>query len=255
MSINIDHLSYSSISLYLDCPEAWRRKYIAQEPTKGSAALVFGSAFHAAIEAQLTTGQNAALAWPEAWKGALSKNEGMDWGFDTPEVHFNEGVRLLSNPIVAEAIDGLAARTDEAGVMVERKVTLSVPSVPIPVIGYIDFVATDGVPCDLKTSSRSWTETKAADSLQGLFYLAALNQAGCNWHNWRFRHVVFVKTKTPQVQVLENVHKPSELFFLFRVVSEVWRGIEREVFPLNPGSWKCNPQYCDAYANCRGRYA
>jgi hypothetical protein len=64
-----------------------------------------------------------------------------------------------------------------------------------------------------------------------------------------------VKTKEPKVQVLENVHKPAELFFLFRVVAEVWRGIEREVFPLNPGSWKCGPVFCDFWAGCRGKYA
>lgn len=250
----IDHLSYSSISLYLDCPEAWRRRYIAKEPSAPTPALAFGSAFHGAVEAQLTTGQKAVDAWPAAWAAALER-DAVDWGFDTPETHFNEGIRLLSNGGVAQAIDGLAARADETGPMVERKVSLSVPGVPVPIIGYIDFIAREGIPCDLKTASRAWTEAKATDSLQGLFYLAALNQAGMNFHGWRFRHVVFVKTKEPKVQVLENVHKPAELFFLFRVVSEVWKGIEREVFPLNPGSWKCGPQYCDYWANCRGRYA
>lgn len=254
MPTDIQHLSYSSISLYLDCPEAWRRKYIAKEPTDSTPALAFGSAFHGAIEAQLTTGQKAVDAWPAAWANALERGP-VDFGFDTPETHFNEGIRLLSNAGVSQAIDGFVARSDETGPMVERKVTLNVPGVPVPVIGYIDFISTDGVPCDLKTSSKSWTDGKAADSLQGLFYLAALNQAGQNFHGWRFRHVVFVKTKEPKVQVLENVHTPGELFFLFRMVSEVWKGITREVFPLNPSSWRCGPTYCDYFANCRGRYA
>lgn len=250
----IDHLSYSSISLYLDCPENWRRRYIAKEPTVSTPALAFGSAFHGALEAQLTTGQKALDAWPTAWTAALERNP-IDWGMDTPETHFNEGVRLLSSEGVAAAVDKLTARMDEAGPMVERKVTLNVPGVPIPVIGYIDFISREGIPCDLKTASRAWTEAKASDSLQGLFYLAALNQAGQNFHGWRFRHVVFTKTKEPKVQILENRHTPAELFFLFRVVREVWRGIEREVFPLNPGSWKCGPVYCDFWGNCRGRYA
>lgn len=250
----IDHLSYSSITSYLECPENWRRKYIAKEPTRSTPALVFGSAFHGAIEEQLTTGKKALEAWPYSWGRALEKDT-VDWGLDTPEQHLNEGLRILGHAAVGSAIDGLKARQDEQGVMVERKVELSVPGVPVPVIGFIDFIAADGVPCDLKTSKTSWSADKAADSLQGLFYLAALNQAGHAWHNWRFRHVVFVKTKEPKVQVIETLHKPSELFFLFRVVRSVWQGIESGSYPFNPSSWKCGPSYCDFWGQCRGRYA
>ena len=249
----LDHLSYSSITMYLDCPEAWRRKYVAQEPTKSNPALVFGSAFHGAIESELRGGAPAESAWTETWSQALQRDV-IEWGGTTPEGQYNEGLRLLSHPTVKTVIMSLVARRDELGPLIERKVTLNVPGVPIPVIGYIDLVLADGSVCDLKTSRASWSEAKASDSLQGLFYLAALNQAGQDWHGWRFRHVVFVKTKEPKVQVLENTHTPGEMFFLFRVVQAVWQGIAREVFPPNPGSWKCNAQYCDFWRNCRGRY-
>ena len=253
----IEHLSYSSISLFLDCPEAWRRKYLAQEPTKTSPALVFGTAFHGALEAYLGAPQTEPVSyWAGAWAKALERDgSSIDWGIDTPETHCNEGVRLLSNEGVVRAVKNLTVRQDSDGPMIERKVTLSVPGVAVPVIGYIDFVAQDGVPCDLKTSSRAWSSDKASDSLQSLFYLAALNQAGHDWHQWRFRHVVFTKAKTPQVQVLEHSHKPAELFFLFRVVQSVWAAIQSGVFLVNPTGWRCGPQYCDFWAGCRGRYA
>ncbi len=254
--MTLDHLSYSSITSYLDCAESWRRKYIAKEPTKSSPALVFGSAFHGAIENFLRDGDKLgepASYFPAAWEAALEKDT-IDWGLDTPETHCNEGIRLLSDPNISKAVRAIEVGRDQEGWQIERKVTLSVPGVPIPIIGYIDLVAADGVPVDLKTSARSWSDGKAQDSLQSLFYLAALNQAGNTAHGWRFRHMVFVKTKTPQIQVLEHLHTPGELFFLFKLVRSVWEGINHDVFPLNTQGYKCSPTWCDYWEVCRGKY-
>jgi len=137
---------------------------------------------------------------------------------------------------------------------IERKVELRVPGVPIPVIGYIDIIADDGVPGDFKTSAKSWTNGKAADELQPLFYLAALNQAGTTVKDGKFRHYVIVKTKTPKMDVFENTHNMKEIFFLFDLIGRVWDAIEKESFPLNPTSWKCSASYCDFWSSCRGRF-
>lgn len=249
----VEHLSYSSISMYLDCPEAWRRKYIAGEPTKKTSALAFGSAFHGTVERML---QNNHSNWGEIWKEEFGKAFTEDTFLEpdeTPEQHYNEGIRILSNNEVQSAITAIKPRRDGSGAMIERKAELRVPGVPVPVIGFIDIILEDGTPADFKTSAKSWTQDQANNSLQTLFYIAALNQAGMEV-NWRFKHYVFVKTKTPQVQVLEHIHKPGELFFLFEMIRRVWEGISKEYFPMNPTTWRCGPKYCDFYANCRGRY-
>jgi hypothetical protein len=250
----IDHLSYSSITTFLECGENWRRKYILKEPTKSSPALVFGSAFHGSVEGALTPGNQTPILdlWSANWAKAIEK-ENVFWGADTPEQHYNEGVRLLSHKTITDAIAGIKVGIDEAGPKIERKVELHVPGVPIPVIGYIDLILDDGTPADLKTSSRSWTEDKASDSLQGLFYLAALNQAGIQTSG-KFTHIVFVKTKEPKVQILENIHGSKELFFLFEIIKRIWLSIQFDNFPINPTGWICSDQYCDFYANCKGRY-
>ena len=76
-------------------------------------------------------------------------------------------------------------------------------------VGYIDVITADGIPGDFKTSARTWTVDKALNETQPLFYLAALNQIGVREVNLRFRHYVFVKTKTPQFQVIEHSHTMS----------------------------------------------
>lgn len=245
----IEHLSYSSITLYLDCPEAWRRKYVAQEPTRKTSALAFGSAFHGTVERMI---QKRSYDWTTIWSEEFGKAfQDVTWeDEETPEWHYNEGVRLLNHEDVKTAIQSIQPKSPEH---IEKKVELRVPGVPVPVIGYIDIILADGTPADFKTSARSWTQDQANNSLQTLFYLAAMNQMGFEV-NWRFKHFVFVKTKTPQVQVLEHSHTPGELFFLFEMIKRVWEGISKEFFPLNPTTWRCSEKYCDFYANCRGRY-
>lgn len=248
----VEHLSYSSIDLYLSCPEAWRRKYIAKEKTTASPALAFGSAWHGTLERMISApGTNAIETWREEWTKATQQE--ICWGVDTPEQHHNEGVRLLSNPDVQAVIQSIKPKRDIAGAMVERKIELLVPGVGIPVIGYIDIILEDGTPADIKTSARSWSDDKATNSLQSLFYLAAMNQAGMDVRDWTFKHFVFVKTKTPQVQILENKHSPGQMFFLFNMIKHVWQAIRKEVLYVNPTGWRCSPSYCDFWANCRGK--
>jgi len=253
----IQHLSYSSISAYLNCPRSWRYKYLEQIPTIASPELVFGSAIHNTIESYITSDRTKlpVTFWKPIWSKQI-EGEQVAWGDSTPEQHFNNGVNILSNDQVIYNLNTILPGKDHMGkFLVEQKVELHVPGVPLPIIGYIDVQTQDCVPGDFKTSSRSWTADKAQNETQSLFYLAALNQAGIHEHLWRFRHYVIVKTKTPQFQIFEHVHKPEEIIWLFSMIKSVWKGIKSGVFPENPGSWLCSESWCSFYKICRGKYS
>jgi len=247
----IEHLSYSSISAYLACAKNWQLKYIDKLPTYGSPDLTIGSAVHNCLEAFLKQEgpecNPLEFYLPAAWSSALERGE-VFWGHETPESAYNEALALVSHKAIQEGVSKF-----RGDIKIEEKVELHVPGVPLPIVGYID-VQIDGVPGDFKTSARSWTQDRAQNETQSLFYLAALNQAGRTVPDWKFRHYVIVKTKTPQWQVFEHVHKPGEIFWLFGMIQSVWKGIESGVFPENPGSWKCGPVYCDFWAQCRGKF-
>jgi len=265
-----DHLSYSSVSGWLMCAANWKFHYIDKVPAKTSTSLVFGSAFHGAIEsflAQQVTDQkprNLLDCWEEAYKEATTTvgekgerilRDDIDWRDETPESLNNDGVRILSHPDVKSGILSIKpALREDKQFAIETKIELRVPGVPLPIIGYIDIITTDGIPGDFKTSSRAWSDSKAGDEIQTLFYLAALNQAGITVPDWAFRHYVFVKTKTPQFQVFTHTHNPSQLMWLFKMVESVWKGIEADVFPINPTTWKCSDKWCEYFALCRGKY-
>lgn len=259
----IPYLSYSSISLYLNCPENWKRKYINKEPTRSTPALVFGSAFHATIENYIAAKAGKPInglslksipeLWDYNWKNKMEAEPNVDWGAEIPDDHRKEGLRILGNKDVQNLVDSIKPLIDNDGLFMERKITLNVPGVPVPIIGYIDIMTADGVPGDFKTASSAWTDDKAREELQPLVYLAALNQAGRKVPHLTFHHYVVTKTKQPKVQIIEHKHTWDEIFWLFNLIQSVWKGIEREVYPLNPGSWLCSPKYCSFFSQCRGR--
>lgn len=257
----IEYLSYSSINLFITCGESWRRKYIAKEPQATTPALLFGSAFHNTVEHFIGGNTNLigpnkyALIdyWPDQWAAALEREPNCEWGADTPDEHYNEGIRLLSNPDLQQMVNRLTPLRDDQGLFMERKVELRVPGVPVPIIGYIDIVTNDGVPGDFKTSAQQWSQDKAREELQPLFYLAALNQLGRTVPGLRFRHYVITKAKVSKVQVIESAHTWDSIFWLYGLIQQVWRAIESETYVMNPHAWLCGPKYCGAWSKCRGR--
>lgn len=255
----LTHLSYSAINLYLTCPENWRRKYVEREPSPPTPALVFGSAFHNTVERYLveahSTIDHAPIneIWGQQWAKQIEAQPDCDWGVETPAEHYNTGIRLLTTPDVTAMINGIRLKSDDNGPMVERKLELRVPGVPVPIIGYMDIMTADGIPGDFKTSAYQWSQEKARDELQPLFYLAALNQAGHTVPGLRFRHYVVTKAKMPKAQVLERQRTWDEILWLYELIQRVWNAIEKEVYPLNPSSWLCSPKYCAWWSDCRGR--
>jgi len=287
--INLKHLSYSSINTYHLCPSAWKRHYIDKVQTPTATALVFGSAFHATVEAYIRMknleqgimeiGDNqtrerlkglddadSLLAWwGLQWAAKLEKEPNIDWGDETPEALADLGAKMLGKldvsgsganrkEMAGEFLSKIVPMMNNGKPVIERKVSLSVPGVPIPVIGYIDIITADGVPSDFKTASRAWYKSKADEELQPTFYLAALAQMGEPVPDGKFRYYIFTKAKSPKAQILETSRTAGEMLWLFELIRQTWQAIEAGVFPSNPTTWKCNPKYCDYWNMCRGAF-
>lgn len=249
----IEHLSFSSINTYLICGEAWRRRYVAKEPAPVSSSLVLGSAFHGAVETYLRGATDLEAAYEQSWMQQLERGQEIAWNEQQDAVKA-DGLRIVRAASVRKLLDDIRTNFDPEHGEIEKRVELRVPGVPVPIVGYIDVITKDGVPGDFKTASRMWTDAKAGDELQPLFYLAALNQEGIQVPGWTFRHYVFAKGQHPAAKVFEVQRKPSEIFGLFEIIKAAWHGIESGVYLQQPGSWKCSPRYCEYWQGCRARY-
>ncbi|MEE4195245.1 MAG: PD-(D/E)XK nuclease family protein [Anaerolineae bacterium] len=251
--MDIDHLSYSSISTYQRCPRKWKFRYIEKIPTLSSAPLAFGGAFHNTIEDYLIAGGDLRDHWQTRW---TEKNEEEGVSFDPEEMDalFQQGLEMLASPSIAEGLTQIKPMWIGDQPMIEQKVSLEVENVPVPVIGYVDVITEDHLPGDFKTSSRKWSISKAENEIQPLFYLAALEQSGMTLPEWTFRHYVFTKANY-EFQQLDSHFHPRQQEWLHQMVQNVWRGIENEVFFENPMSdWACSKNYCEYWTLCRGKY-
>lgn len=274
----IEHLSYSSVNLYLTCARAWRFRYIDKVKTPIAVALPFGSAFHDAIENYIRTNNVQKLkaggttppvsSWfSKCWQSQVEREQDIDFGKESFESMADLGQRMLGNEIdvtgggpnrkcqnASVFLNDIVPMTDEHGPIIEKKITLRVPGVEVPIIGYIDLITSDGVPCDFKTSGRAWYAAKAHSELQPSFYLTALTQLGQVRSDFKFRYYIFTKTKKPKIQIIETKRTLGQLFWLMDLIGEVWQGIQAGVFPpTGPGSWKCGMKYCEFWPMCRGK--
>lgn len=241
----IDHLSYSSISGYLQCSKHWKYRYIDKVPTESGDALLFGSAWHKMIGLVANGGHLTQMS-PNAWHKAL-----MEIDYELPAQDGMEiqklGERMLAVPEITTMIQGLQPRE------IEYKFEVHVPGVPVPLIGFIDMITQDGHIIDFKTSSRKWTQERADMDLQPTFYLAALNKLGLVELPATFRYMIFTKTKNPEVQIIDTTRTAADVLALYALVKEVWDAIEMGVYvPSGIGNWKCSSNYCEFWNLCEG---
>jgi putative RecB family exonuclease len=265
-----EHLSPSAISLYLACARAYRYRYVDKLRTPTAANLLFGSAYHTLVESYI--GARAAgmptkplpELWHETWAAQCEREHEIAWGDSSSDEMIEQGEHMLTSPIevttagptrkfqtVAAFLDTIVPWTFDGRHAIELKVQLNVPGVPVPTIGYIDCITSDGMPCDFKTAARVWPADKADNELQPGIYLAALAQAGTLLSD-TFRYCIFTKAKAPKVQVITTKRTPTDTMWLYGLIQDVWRSIVAGAFPPNgSGSWKCTPEYCEHYAHCR----
>lgn len=261
--MELEHLSYSSLSAYQTCGRYWKFKYLDKISSDSTPSLVFGSAIHNTVEdiiARNTLGRDAidpVEFFKKDFAAQIERNRSesgeimIDWQGSNESEQMEIARRLLTCAPVMDEIKKLRCLVIDGEAQIERKITLNVPGVPVPLIGFIDIILGDFTPADFKTAARSWTQEQAEKSLQSLVYIAAMSQMELPV-NWKFKHIVMVKTATPKLQILEHKHEASELFFLYDYVREIWRGIEAGVFVPNPDCWKCSPKWCEYYSICRG---
>ena len=184
------HLSHSSYTKFLLCPEDWRRHYLLGERTAPSGAMFLGSRIDEALSTYyqqlLEHGQSLALdqvqdAYRDQWTRELAAEQhklGVDWHDELSEQQaFTIGLDAIALAF-AELIPHIGRP-----MAVQRKLEFALaPGLEWTVQGYLDLEAKradppDGAPAaaiiDFKVKATPLSQARADQDVQASLYLAA----------------------------------------------------------------------------------
>lgn len=250
----VDHLSVSSIRLFMQCSEKWRRRYLEREYEPANGKMLIGSAAGAAeshsFQAQIDTGAGLPLddvldLYADEWTERTGREE-IVWGDDKPDDLRSSGQAALTayHSTVAPQV---------RPVSVERQFTLDFEGVDWSFTGFLDLEEEDLSVGDLKFRGARMSPQDAAADSQASAYLLARRSEGQPASEFRFHTAV--RVKKPYAEIVPTTRTDQQLDWftqrVYNVAAEMaWR-TEYDCWDgAPPGAWWCSQRSCGFWGSC-----
>ncbi len=252
------YLSVSQINTYTRCPKQYEFRYIKGVISPPQARMAEGSAIHNALEVahqeRMLSGTTAPIdvlldAHNDAWKNHKRRVE--IWDEESPEALIRKRARIF----LSEYHKNYLPYIDPLGV---EKRFWSIIKDNIPIVGFIDLIATDSNPrlqrvdapekevIDYKVIAKKISQGEADGNLQLTMYSHATGIP-------RVRFDMFIKTKTPAVKSISAIRTSQDWKWAERVFTDIGHAISTGIFPPTlPTEWTCSKKWCGYYDLCRG---
>jgi hypothetical protein len=275
----LQHLSHSSYSKFLLCPDDWRRHYLKGERTPPSGAMFLGSRVDDALSTyhrrQLAHGETLSLdqlhdAYRDHWTRELAAEaakHGVRWERDLDEAAaFAMGLEAVTLAL-AELVPRLGRP-----VAVQRKLEYALaPGLQWTIQGFLDLETEqptlDGqcVPAivDYKVKSTLHSQAKADQDPQAGLYLAGRWLAGNPAHTFSFAQIgkPGARRKTMSTALVTTTRSTGQLRATLARIAQAASQIaalDDRYGPdepwgfADPSSWKCSARYCAHHRRCPG---
>ena len=251
------HWSYSSVSQYLKCPLQYYFERIARLPRKSATdAQVLGASLHSALAdhhrklqaRRHSPAQEVHQAYQAAWDaevqrgavvavGTRSVDDARDLGISLIDAYLGEpapqGIIAVESPVMAPI-------ANSQGDYLERPILMIADLITQQADNELQVV-------EIKTSSRAYSESEVATSLQPTFYANAVYETTGVEPSVDF--AVLVKTRVPKVQKIGAIRTISDYRRLGDLIGVVEKAVEAEVF--YPVESPINCSGCPFYRPCR----
>lgn len=272
--------SQTSLSAYLRCGEAYRRRFIERDPTPGTLRMKRGTAVHAvAREANLRklAALRERLRGPEANAALPSLEEAADLAATAFEREMDEGATITS----VEDTDRHRSKdfAVRLGVMyvrqlaphlepsaVEQKVEVRPQGSDLVIHGTMDLNALEAIETergtevvevirDLKTAEKSPAKTAARDSQQlSTYAMLYFAKHGRLPHALALDHLIQTPEQRMERYVLQETRRDlRDVSAILARFESAARGVEAGIFqPAQPGmAWWCSAAWCPFWTTCR----
>ena len=236
-----DHLSYSSLSCYLQCPLKWKLHYVDRlEPEFITSSLVFGQAIHQSVAAFLestVTGDllNADQMTDIARNAWVSGNGNIRYQAKEDENSLMKKTRELLS-LYREAWN------EEVVVLgVEEGFRFQAEGLP-DFVGFIDVIQQmptgEIVVADLKTASRKPSDFQVRNNDQITAYSLGVESLGFESNTTSYRLDYLMKTAKPELIQYGTGRTGEDKRRFLKMATQVWRAVQQEVwFPKS--DWFC----------------
>jgi CRISPR/Cas system-associated exonuclease Cas4 (RecB family) len=244
-----DYVSPSRLNLWLQCPLAFKLRYIDGVRLPTTASQLIGKQVHAGLEQWYRHKQLGLPLTPEemlsrndaAWEEAV-RSERVAFETIAEEAEARQQVQALLTAYLSSA-----PRDDPLPVAVETRLTAplidpaSGEDLGVPLLGIVDLVlaeSTGPLVVDFKTSGRSGGGHELQYEVQLTSYSYLIREtAGQQESGLEIRSLV--KTKTPKIE-RQRYQRRQERHFrrLFAVLREYLDALDRGRYSYRPG-WSC----------------
>jgi PD-(D/E)XK nuclease superfamily len=276
----IRHLSHSSYSLWLACPEAWRLRYLQQRKEPTSGAMFLGSRVDDALSLyyrtilehgeRLDTAQ-VKDAYRDLWHTELQAEEEEKLGVDWQDIHQHAAFELGLQALEL-TFEQLVPKLGEP-LAVQRRLefALAPGATEWTIVCYLDLEtrasALSGEPIDrvvdYKVKGSLIGQTTADRDLQASLYLAGRWLEGRPAAQFAFAQIGKPGRQRRQISAALTTTRrtPGQLrASLARIalaaaeIDAYYRhfGPHRPWGLADPTSWKCSARFCSAWASCPG---
>ncbi len=252
MAFRLDHMSYTYLSMYRNCPRQFEFAYVLAVPVPMPWSLFFGRCFHEALgfaftekleAGELPPFSDVAAVFNKWWDGGITPEffrdrvnftETIDWAGNDPLSLKRMGLDMLNRYLSSV---GPTLELVVPPEFVARREFLTAEGDFLPFEAHLDGLAKREI-IDWKSSSRPWSATRADEDLQATAYLWVMGTPDLNLAF----HVSLKRLPAEEPQIVRTRRTQEQLDeFEFKILPAAVTGIRKGNFPRKE-SWLC--RYC-----------